>query len=176
MDKNLNGSADKRWLLWSSLYAAFVIVLGGVLNYTQPYSSDPVSSPTIWMFLMWGLLYLPVIALPLLAKWKVADFGFTLNPILALVGLLFTIFCGYMTASVRIPWGSAAYEAYARTGEEVFFSGFLIFLFSRLFATQRRPWLWAAVLSSATLYIGAYTDIPGFFSERIQCSNHSRRL
>ena len=148
MDKKLNGSADKRWLLWSSLYAAFVIVLAGVLNYTQPYSNEPVTSPTIWMILLWGLLYLPVIALPLLAKWKVTDFGFTLNPILALVGLLFAVFCGFMTASVRITWSSAVFEAYARTGEEVFFRGFLIFLFIRLFATQRRPWLWAAVLSS----------------------------
>lgn len=81
-------SNNTKWLLWSSVYAAIFLTLMGYLNYTLPYSSDPVATPELGLLIAWGLLYLPVIVLPIAARWKVTEFGFTLNPSLLLAFLI----------------------------------------------------------------------------------------
>jgi len=139
---------EKRWLVWSGLYTAVFFAIVCYLNYTLPYSGGPIETPTIGIILFWALLYLPVIALPLIARWEVKDFGFTVSPILAAVSVLAAVLCGALAASARVAWDSAALEAYARTGEELFFRGFLFTFFMRLFAGRRRPWLWAVLLTS----------------------------
>ena len=148
MEDNWKQTHNKNWLAWAGIYAAILIALMGFLNYTQPYSAGPVMIPIMWLLILWASLYLPVIVLPLVARWKVADFGFSLSPTLAIAALIVTVFCAVITNAATTTWGSATLEAFARTGEEVFFRGFLITVFLRLFEGKRRPWLWAAILSS----------------------------
>jgi len=52
------------------------------------------------------------------------------------------------TVSITITWTNAILEAFARTGEEVFFRGFLLALFTQLFAQRRHPRRWAVLLSA----------------------------
>ncbi|HVM70803.1 MAG TPA: CPBP family glutamic-type intramembrane protease [Anaerolineales bacterium] len=140
--------SNNRWLVWSGLYALAVILLGGYLNFVTPYSAGPTTSPGFVGWLIWGLLYLPLIALPLMAKWNISELGFTLNPILLLIFFLIISVCFFVTQANRVNWAAAGIEAFARTGEEFFFRGFLFAFFMVLFRSKRWPWLWAALLSS----------------------------
>ena len=151
MDNKPEESTDKKWLLWSGAYAAIFLILAGYLNYTQTYSSDPVAAPELWQLIVWGLLYLPVIVLPIAAKWEVSEFGFVLNPFLVVAFLVIIpliSLCAWFNTGAETTWASGALEAFARTGEEVFFRGFLFVFFTRLFENRNRPWLWAAIASS----------------------------
>jgi membrane protease YdiL (CAAX protease family) len=167
MNKRLDESGGRHWLVWSTIYAVVVLAFGAFTSYTEPYSTDPITAPDIWSLMLWGSLYLPVIFLPIVAGWKVTDFGFTLNPFLALAVLLIVTMCAYITPTGMVTWQSTLVEAFARTGEEIFFRGFLIVLFSELFRNRRRPWLWAAIASSILFALGhAQTFQPGYFTQR----------
>ena len=148
MDEKSKPMNSRNWLFWAGLYAAILLAIGGYLNYTEPYSSGPVTTPILWQLIFWASLYLPVIVLPIAARWKVSDFGFALSPNLTIAALMVTLFCATITNAIAATWGSGIMEALARTGEEVFFRGFLITFFIRLFYNKRRPWLWAAIISS----------------------------
>ena len=144
--------SDKIWLWAASLYAIVVVLLGAYVNYSYPYSPDPVITLDVRQLLLWGLLYVPVIVLPLATTanaakpWRVTDFGFTLNVFMVAVSVV----CVLLTTqkALSITWTSAILEAFARTGEEVFFRGFLLVLFTRLFAQRRHPRRWAILLSA----------------------------
>lgn len=166
MDKNKTGLNDRNWLVWGGIYAAVFLVVIGVLNYSTPYSSSPVTDIVPWQLILWGLLYLPIIVVPLTTGRKIIDFGFTLSPFLALAFLFITMLCASFAMAVRVSWGSAVIEAFARSGEEVFFRGFLIVLFTRLFDKKHRSWLWAAIASSI-LFALAHTQTfqPSFLSQ-----------
>jgi len=157
MNNRLDVSGGRHWPVWSSLYATVVLAFAGFLNYTEPYSSDPVTTPILWQLILWGALYLPIVILPIVAGLKVTDFGFTLNPLLALAVSLIVTICAFWSPTAIVTWRSALIEAFARTGEEIFFRGFLFVLFSEIFRNKRRPWLWAAIVSSM-LFALAHTQ------------------
>ncbi len=166
MDNKMDGLNDRNWQLWGSVYAAVFLVVIGYLNYTAPYSASPVTDMVPWQLILWGLLYLPIIVVPITACRKITDFGFTLNPFLALVFIIITMLCASFGSAVRVTWASAFIEAFARSGEEVFFRGFLFVLFTRLFNKKHRPWLWAAIASSI-LFALAHTQTfqPSYLSQ-----------
>lgn len=166
MNQRLDKASGRYWLVWSSLYAAVVLAFAGFLNYTESYSSDPVTRFDLWALILWGSCYLPVVMLPIVAGWKVTDFGFTLNPFLALAAVLLVTICIYTFQTTIVTWQSALLEAFARTGEEIFFRGFLFVLLSELFRNKRRPWLWAAIILSL-LFALAHTQTfqPGYFAQ-----------
>jgi membrane protease YdiL (CAAX protease family) len=62
-----------------------------------------------------------------------------------------------MVWNIRIPWQAALIEAFARTGEEIFFRGFLYALLLKIFNTEMKPWRWA-VLISAMLFSLIHTQ------------------
>lgn len=158
MDTKLKESNEKKWLLWGSLYAAIFFAVICFLNYSTPYSPGPVTTLIPWLFILWGFLYLPIIVGPIIAGWKVTGFGFSLSPKLGLACLLVIGLCGPITGGAsRETLGSAAIEAFARTGEEVFFRGFLFFIFTRFCDHQRRPWLWA-VIGTSIIFALAHTQ------------------
>jgi membrane protease YdiL (CAAX protease family) len=166
MNGELEGSHGQNWLPWGGLYTAVFFAIIVYVNYSMPYSPGPVTGPVAWQLLFWGCLYLPVLVLPIAAGCKVIDFGFTLSPQLALAFIIVTLLCGLGSLTTRITWSSAVIEAFARTGEEVFFRGLLITLLTRLFNKKRRPWLWAAIASSL-IFALAHTQTfqPSFLSQ-----------
>lgn len=155
----MNGRFWRNWdkeLTVGIAYAVAVLILGGTLNYVLPYSSSPESAPPLVVWLAWAALYLPP-ALMTVVGWKVSDFGIHVNRRTAFAGIAVLAAFGLLVQNFQITWQSAAIEAFARTGEEVFFRGFLYALLLRLFHTQKRPWLLAAVVSSI-LFAAVHTQ------------------
>jgi membrane protease YdiL (CAAX protease family) len=166
MNKLPLGSNDTKWRLWSGIFVAAFLAFMGYLNYAIPYSSSPVTNPEIWQLTVWGLLYLPIIVLPMVAQKRVSDFGFTLSPLLALAFIIVAGLCAMFNMASRLSWVSAVTEAFARTGEEVFFRGFLFDIFIQLFSNKRRAWLWAAIASSILFaLVHTQTFQPSFLSQ-----------
>lgn len=146
--KNETVKTTQKWLVWSSIYALIFLALVGYLNFVTPYSAEPTVNPSFWQIVVWGLLYVPVLALSLVAKRNVVDFGFTLSPQLALAFVLVSMLCAFFSKGSGTSWLGACIEAIARTGEEIFFRGFLFDIFYQLLSNRRWPWLWAAIASS----------------------------
>jgi membrane protease YdiL (CAAX protease family) len=157
VDTKLKELSNKKWLFWGSLYATIVFLFGCYINFTEPYSPGPVTTPTLLELFLWGLLYVPVIVAPFIATWKITEFGFTIYPFLFLGCILVLALCGSIGEMPGVTWGSAFWEAFARTGEEVFFRGFVYFLILRLFSDRKRPWLWA-VIGSSIIFTFAHTQ------------------
>lgn len=156
-----------RWVLVGIGYTILVVMVGGYVNYTFQYSPDPVDSPANLHWWIWSLLYIPLLVFPLIAKWEVKNFGFSINPVLLYVSILITLFCGLIVfSSVNAsPVGGLA-EAFARTGEEIFFRGFVFLLLLEVFKKKLRPWIWAAVVSSFIFTIvHTQTFQPDYFPE-----------
>ena len=115
---------ERLWLVLGSAYAVCVVIIGGYFNYTVPYSSDPTTTPTLIQGILWSMLYLPLLIFPLFAKWEIKPFGFSVNPFAIMGGILVIAICT-ITARVQGSWITGFWEAFARTGEEIFFRGFV---------------------------------------------------
>jgi membrane protease YdiL (CAAX protease family) len=163
---NLPINENGKWLFLSVVYALVLLLLMSIINYALPYSPGPVTTPEAWQLAAWGLLYLPVLFLPLMANRNISELGFTISPYmllgLALIGTLCTLF----NSVVGVSWMSAGTEAFARTGEELFFRGFLFDIFLKMFTNKRGAWLWAA-LASSLLFTLVHTQTfqPSFLSQ-----------
>jgi membrane protease YdiL (CAAX protease family) len=129
-------------------YAVFVLALGAYLNYSTPYDSNPATYPQAIQFILWALLYVPIGLMVAIAKWNVTEFGFHIKPILGLVTVFIILWCGTTVWSVQIRWQYAFFEAFARTGEEIFFRGFLFALLLKIFKEKPKPWIWAVSVSA----------------------------
>jgi membrane protease YdiL (CAAX protease family) len=124
------------------------MVAGALLNYTQPNDATPDAEPPWFAIFLWTMLYIPLLVLPVLAKWEIKELGFTITPFGIGLALFFAVLCGGLySQKTDFGFGPIA-EAIARTGEELFFRGFLFMLLLKLFDKKRRPWLWAAIVSS----------------------------
>lgn len=139
------------------VYAVVVWTVMAYLNYVLPYEPDTPTEFDLEHFLFWSLLYLPVIVLPALAGWKLRDFGLGINGATILAALLVTLICGSIVFAVPRSLAHAATEAFARSGEEIFFRGFVYLLFEKGFRNRKRPWLWA-VLGSSIVFAAAHTS------------------
>jgi membrane protease YdiL (CAAX protease family) len=156
-----------RWVLVGISYTFLVVIIGGYVNYTFQYSSDPVDSPTFFQLWIWSLLYIPFLVFPFMAKWEVKNFGFSINPVLLFISIFIILLCGLTTlSSGNTAWLGGLVEAYARTGEEAFFRGFVFLLLLKICKNKRRPWIWAAVFSSLIFtLVHTQTFQPGYFPE-----------
>lgn len=139
------------------LYAIFVLALGAFFNYSMPYDSNPAIYPQITQFVSWVLLYVPIGLMVGIARWNVTEFGFHIKPVLGLVAVILILLCGAITWGVQIHWQFAFFEAFARTGEEIFFRGFLFTLLLKIFSRKTNPWNWA-ILISALLFSLVHTQ------------------
>ena len=139
------------------LYAVFILALGAYFNYSMPYDSNPATYPQITQFVLWSLLYVPIGLMVAIAKWNVTDFGFHIKSVLGLITILFILLCGAISWRVQIHWQYAFFEAFARTGEEIFFRGFLFGLSLKIFSQKTKPWIWA-VFFSALLFSLVHTQ------------------
>lgn len=131
-------------------YAVFVLALGGFFNYVIPYDPSPATSPTILMYVFWLLLYAPLVLFTTISDWKIINFGFSGNYRIFIVTLPFLFFFALFTILNKesVAWQSGLIEAFARTGEEVFFRGFLFLLVLKIFNNKEKPEIWAVLISS----------------------------
>ncbi|HET9911767.1 MAG TPA: CPBP family intramembrane glutamic endopeptidase [Anaerolineales bacterium] len=152
-DENKN-----QWVLLGMGYILLILIIGGYLNYTQPYHPESAVAPILWPILLWTSLYIPLLVFPTFAKWELREFGFSINPAMIVISLFLSGFCAYMMQSTTTTWYGALSEAFARTGEEIFFRGFLFLLLVKTFANKRRPWLWA-IIGSSLAFMLVHTQI-----------------
>lgn len=141
-----SASDNKKYVTIAALYATFLIALGTFLNYIMPYDPEPVTVPPITYIIFWALLYVPLILFAGLLGWEVREFGFSLNGRLALTMLITIPMCALIGRVLQVRQG--ALEAIARTGEEIFFRGFLFLLLLKVFEGRARPSLWAISLTA----------------------------
>jgi membrane protease YdiL (CAAX protease family) len=149
----------------AALYAVLLLGIAAVFNYVSPYSPAPFERPSWDAFLLWIASYLPLVALPMLARWKVTEFGFVLSPRMLIGTLGVLAICGVTTNTSQSQIRSSLVEAFARSGEEVFFRGFLFLLSAKLLERRSRPWL-GAILVTSTCFMAVHTQTlqPGYFS------------
>lgn len=141
-------SSEKKWLIVSGIYSILLLLTAGVVNFIVPHSHDPSGAMAWQAYILWAALYLPVLILPVFSGWKMQELGFSFGAQVAVVSVIIMGICSLIVFSNQLPWRVAAREAFARTGEEVFFRGFLYYYIARLFIKTKRPWLWAILITS----------------------------
>jgi len=139
------------------LYTCLLLALGAYFNYAMPYDPNPVMSPSIMQLMLWTFTYVPLGIFVVIANWNVTEFGFCVTRSVGLALIIIIPLCGSMAWNIQIPWQSALIEAFARTGEEIFFRGFLFALLLKIFNVKTKPWIWA-VLISALLFALVHTQ------------------
>ena len=139
-------SNKNQWIILGWGYVFLFTTIAAYLNYIQPYDPTPTGYPGFGLILLWTGLYLPLL-LPVLAHWEVKHFGFSVNPTLILASVLITGICAAIPSG-GISWLSGLSEAFARTGEEFFFRGFVFLLLLKMFEKKKNPWIWAVMGSS----------------------------
>ena len=142
------GWSSRRDLILGIFFTASVVALGAYLNYTMPYDPNPVTSPSTTQIILWFLLYVPLGLFTAITDWKIEDFGFSINYRTGFASILVLALCAPITLTSEVPWRSALIEAFARTGEEVFFRGFLFLLLLKVFSEKARPGMWAILISA----------------------------
>jgi membrane protease YdiL (CAAX protease family) len=114
----------------------------------MPYDPNPVNSPSTIQLILWFLLYVPLGLFTAITNWKIEDFGFSINYRTVFASILVLALCVPIILTFEVPWRSALIEAFARTGEEVFFRGFLFLLLLKVFSEKARPGMWAIIISA----------------------------
>jgi membrane protease YdiL (CAAX protease family) len=158
-------SSDLRTNLYASAYIIAILLVGALGNY---YGFKNLGLD----LLFWSALYLPALIFPRYANWKVTQLGFAVNLRLLLVSaiMLMVIWSPIRDSLLnfrleQLP--AILVQTYARTGEELFFRGFIFLFALQIFRSQKWPSLWAVALSTLcftwvhtqTLLPGAQTDI-----------------
>jgi membrane protease YdiL (CAAX protease family) len=158
-------SSDLRANLYASVYVVVILLVGALGNY---YGFKSLGLD----LLFWSALYLPALIFPRYAGWKVSQLGFAVNMRMLLVSaiMLMVVWSPIRESLLnfrleQLP--GVLIQTYARTGEELFFRGFIFLFALQIFRSQKWPSLWAVVLSTLcftwvhtqTLLPGAQTDI-----------------
>jgi membrane protease YdiL (CAAX protease family) len=158
-------SSDLRANLYASAYIFIMLLIGALGNYYG------LKSPGVDL-IFWTALYLPALIFPRFAGWKAGQLGFALNLRLLLVSaLMLMVVWSPIHDSLldfhldKLP--AILLQTYARSGEELFFRGFIFMFALQIFRSQKWPALWAVGLTTLcftwvhtqTLLPGAQTDI-----------------
>ena len=154
----------RRNLLWV-IYALALLIAGAVINYfTWSNGEETANGFSVFLFVIVVLLYLPFVLLTRYADWQFKEFGLVVNGGTFLVALLLTALSLFVTAmGVGTGFLTSLIEAIARTGEELFFRGFVYALVIRVFANRKMIYthLWAIMLSSlAFVVVHTQTFLP----------------
>jgi len=151
----------KKNRVWT-IYLFALLFAGAILNYLT-WSDDEESTSSFLLLLSQTviLLYLPFFVLTHRAGWGFREFGFIINAGTILISLLFIAFSLFTAkASTKTDFLTSLLEVVARTGEELFFRGFVFALVIRIFTHQKK--LYAQILAiifSSLAFVGVHTQI-----------------
>lgn len=143
--------------LWLT-YAVLAILAFAVVNATTPYEPGiPNEASPIFVILL-VLLYLPLIAFSRFQNWHINDFGLQLNPLSLVIAVLIGAIC---SSTIGYKDGFQLFdgvgEATLRSGEEVFFRGFVYSLVLAFAERRKHAWAWATFMS-ALLFAAVHTS------------------
>lgn len=130
------------------LIIVMFLLMAGILNYLT-WTPEKVDKIYPLQFFCWILLYLPMIVFTKKYGWQLNEFGFSFNykVIILIISVLVLIFINRHSFTFN-GWNYAAIQMFARTGEEVFFRGFLFTFFLKIFKDKNKPWIYAVLLTS----------------------------
>lgn len=151
MKKLIANIKSDRSLLIGTIYVIFICSLAGIVNYYNEELANLGWISTLLPYVVWTLLYLPLLYFAINGKWGIKDFGFKLNIesiILSIIIILFFAFFKTETIKNHLSFTRIISEAFARTGEEVFFRGFVYLLIIKIFSDKKHISIWAIILSS----------------------------
>lgn len=137
-----------RFYRLSLIYTFTLLLIVGIGNY-YTWSDGAVESINLLFLLGWIALYVPCFISHKYDHWEIKEFGFIVNykTLLFLTIFLIILFSNKGMPLVRNS-KSVFLEIFSRAGEELFFRGFLYALFLKIFKNQKKPWIWAVILSS----------------------------
>jgi membrane protease YdiL (CAAX protease family) len=167
MNAMINKIRNQPSVVWGTGYIVCFTVIGGILNYTEPYDANPDFQFNLKHIILWIALYAPLFIFPRFGQWEIHAMGFTIGPVSIGASVLLAMICFPMTYG-KFPTGYGAIsEAFSRTGEEIFFRGFVFLFAKNIFPKSRFDWLWAAILS-AGLFTAVHTQTfqPSYFADR----------
>lgn len=148
------------------LFTLAVLMFGAIINYFT-WSKDEEMTIGFLLLLLFvvALLYLPFVYFSQFSDWQIREFGFVVNGLTVLIAILLIILSGFISLK-----GSGTdlqvslIEAFARTGEELFFRGFVYALVVRILSDRKNlhAQIWAIILSSvAFAVVHTQTFLPG---------------
>lgn len=138
------------------------LLLGAYLNYRFTNSKDFGTSGIYFALALWLSTFVPGVVLPWKAGWDAKDVGFGLGWKTIVVSAGFLAALLLFAKSRHLSWLMAASEAFARTGEECFFRGFLFTIIRQLAQQKARPSTWAVIGTSlAFALVHTQTFQPG---------------
>jgi len=151
---------DKKIYKVGVIYVIVYVILAAVANYFT-WKEGPVTELTLGILVSWGLLYLPFFIFVIAADWRIKEVGITLNKKVFLIVLFSLVVGSYLYirgVDIQIgKWQYSLIEAFGRTGEELFFRGFVYTLVLKLYQDKKNSWQWA-VLVSAVLFTAIHTQ------------------
>ena len=122
------------------------LIFAAIINY---FTWSKGVNLNIIYFVIWTLLYLPIFIFHKYSNWSIKDFGFDLNYKIITLTLLAFLLVIFNVSNLSIyNWKDSLIEMYARTGEELFFRGFIFMFVLKLFKNKKFPWIWAILISS----------------------------
>src|SRR5699024_2086499 len=127
------------------IYTSIILLISGITNF-YTWSQGPVENIKILYIFCWLALYIPFFIYHKYDGWKIKEFDFVFNYKILLTLLVAVVIFYNYEIPFTINWKSSFIEMFARTGEELFFRGFLYTLFLKIFKNQNRPWIWAVIL------------------------------
>ncbi len=145
-------SREEKLYLYGSIYVLLSTIIFGVINYFT-WSPGVVTEVSALFLLSWIPLYLPMIVFNQFADWRVSEFGFVVDKRTGIVAAISLLFGVWVCVKEPTLWMFdrgyySLIEAFARVGEELYFRGFIYLLVLKLFKAEKKPYIWAIVLSS----------------------------
>lgn len=133
-------------------YTLILIVFGAIMNYfTWSRDGEVTTSLLLLLAAVVVLLYLPFFVFVQVGDWQIKEFGFVANGATIVITILALAVALFMSlASIGTDFQTSLIEAVARTGEELFFRGFVYALAIRILAQRKskRTAVWAVLISS----------------------------
>ncbi|WP_420641815.1 CPBP family intramembrane glutamic endopeptidase [Candidatus Leptofilum sp.] len=154
---------DKLYL-FGAIYVLVFMLAAAVINYfTWTPDIVIVGEVTNLFWLLWISLYVPSFIFVWFSDFSLTEFGIALNKkVMIFVALTIVSSAWFYFQNpeiwLQLSWSSSLAEAFARTGEELLFRGFVYALILRLFKEAKKPHLWAIILSSV-LFVLPHTQV-----------------
>lgn len=147
-------------------YIISITVIGAIANYFTWHRqfSSAVIETTLFIFeiIIWIALYVPMYVFMRRDAWKIEDFGFAANKRLTVVSVILVLLIIIRLKADFSFNHMIFFEAFARTGEELFYRGYIYGLVIKLSKRKENSWKWAVLISSFFFAImHTQTFLPG---------------
>jgi membrane protease YdiL (CAAX protease family) len=150
----LEGIQNREVYKLGIVYIAIITITAAIANYFTWHAqfSSILLQITVFVLgiMMWIAFYVPMYIFIKRDAWEIRDFGFVINKRLIILSVVLVLF---IMTKLKLSFSFVFFymillEAIARTGEELFYRGFIYSFVLKLLNKKQNSWLWAVVISS----------------------------